>query len=149
MTYDEFKKERLGKRYKENDILWYQCVALVKLFCRYVHNIKLKNFWGSALVGRETGSPFVWMPYARIKYENGLYPPRWAIVFFDKTDKNKSWHVAIAGRSYPDKLYVVEQNAGNGNGDWLGQNAIKVTNRKYKWEVVWDCLWRFIHHHQY
>lgn len=44
MTFDEYKKEWLGKRVRETVALGYQCVALAKHYAKLVDGNKLKVF---------------------------------------------------------------------------------------------------------
>ena len=53
-------------------------------------------------------------------------------MFFKATPKNKWGHVTVAWTgSNADYVTIVEQNAGSGNGDGQGSNAIKITKTSY------------------
>jgi len=149
MTFDEYKKEWVGKRVQETAKLGYQCVALAKHYAKLVDWNSLKVFWWSALNGRETGSPFVWLPYTRVFYHGKWYPPRGSLVFFDKTDTNKHWHIAVAGQCSKDELRVIEQNAVTGNGKWLWGDKISVRSYPYKWGKTGNVLWWFTCNQQF
>lgn len=148
MTFDEYKKERVGKRVRETEKLGYQCVAQVKHFAKLVHWQNIGTFWGTALNGRKTGKPFVGKPYVRVTHTGKEIPPRWAIVFFDATEANKSGHVAVAGSCDKESLWVIEQNAGKWSGTGLWEDAIRVHQYTYN-PTVGKLLWRFIHYHTY
>jgi len=54
------------------------------------------------------------------------------VIFFDITQSNPYGHVAIVDNADSTGVIVIEQNAGNGNGDGKGSNAIKRTS------LSWD-----------
>ncbi|HNG97292.1 MAG TPA: CHAP domain-containing protein, partial [Candidatus Absconditabacterales bacterium] len=83
----------------------------------------------SALKGWQTGSPFD-DKWERVTYEKGKVPKLGDIFFLDKTSKNPYGHTGVIYEgSTPETMVVVEQNAGTGNGDGKGGNAI--TKRSY------------------
>lgn len=143
ITIDEYKAEWLWKRVNYENFWWkvdYQCVEFVKHFVQLVHWVKLWSFSGSALKWRTSWSPFLWLPYIRVRYVKWAFPPRGAVIFFDKTAKNPYGHVAIAGESSSDVLYVMEQNWWAGTGTWIGTDAIRVSRKRYEWDPVWNVL---------
>jgi hypothetical protein len=92
----------------------------------------ISTFSGSALNGWLTGSPFVGTKWTRVTNTTTAIPKEGDIVFLDKTIDNPYGHVAVAGDGCTgSKLVLVEQNAGNGNGD--GKNGNKITMRAIKY----------------
>lgn len=141
MTFDQFKKAREWKRYQESAKLWYQCVALAKLFAKEVDWISLLSFSWSAIKWRWTWSPFKLLPYTRVNYAGKGIPPRWSIVFLSATKDNPFGHTAIAWQCTDKELRVIEQNAITGNWQWLWGDVISIRNYPYKWWKTWDVLW--------
>lgn len=141
MTTKEVFDKWIGKRYAESKELWAQCVSLVKLFAQEVW-FPIKWFSGSALRGWETGSPFVGTEWVRVENSISAVPEQGAIIFFDKTPKNPYGHVAVVDSADSKNIILVEQNAGSGNGNGIGANAI--TRRTVGYTArAWrgKCLW--------
>lgn len=68
-----------------------------------------------------------------------MVPQAGDVVFFDKSASNPYGHVAIAGNeSTSTFIDIIEQNAGSGNGDGKGNNA--VARRKLKYDARGACL---------
>ena len=141
ISFDKYKAEWVWKRVQETAGLWYQCVAHVKHFAKLVHWMTLGSFSWAAISCWRTGSGFVGKPYQRVIYDWNWTPPRGAIVFFNKTKKNKYWHVAIAWTSSKERLRVMEQNAGQGDGDGMNGDEITIRNYPYKGGKTGDVLW--------
>lgn len=112
----------LGKRYAESKELGNQCVAWAKLFAREM-GYPIGGFSGSALKGWQTGSPFS-AEWKRVENTPQAVPKSGAIIFFDATKANPYGHVAVVESASSKLLVVIEQNAGNGNRNGLGMNAI-------------------------
>lgn len=143
MTFDEYKKDREGKRIDYDNAFGWQCVDLARHFTDLVHGHKINTFSWSAIRGRQTWSPFKGKPYVRVEYLRGRIPNRGDIVFFSATKDNEYWHVAIAWTSEKDTLRVIEQNAVTGNGSGLWGDAITVRNYPYIKAKVGNVLWRY------
>lgn len=103
----------------------------------------IETFEWVVLKWRETWSPFVWLPYTRSFYTGKWFPPRWSIVFFNKTKSNPYWHVAIAWQCDKDTLRVIEQNAVHWSGLWVNWDEISIRWYPYKWWKTGDVLWRY------
>lgn len=124
ISFQDLKRKWIWKSYSENKEFWAQCVAWAKKAINDLYGISLASFWGSALNAWQTWSPFS-SEWKKVENKIWNYPSVWAVVFFDKVKWNPYWHVAIVGEgSDKNKLVVLEQNAGNWNGDWVGNNAI-------------------------
>lgn len=135
--YRNFCKTYLWKKYRESPALWYQCVALAKLYCKEMWT-PLKSFSGSAVAGWKTGSPFD-MSWKRIYNTPTWVPACWDVVFFDASPSNVYGHVAIAwDNSNVNSLEILEQNWGRWSGTWTWTDAIRETVVGYK-----KCLWWF------
>ena len=141
MTFDEFKRQREGKRYQESVKYWYQCVALAKLYASEVDWLNLNGFWWSAIQWWGSGSPFKGKPYTRVNYSWKGITPRGSIVFFWATKSNPYWHVAIAWQCSNTEIRVIEQNADKWSGTWLWGDAITIRNYPYSWWKVGSVLW--------
>ena len=124
-------KKWIGKIVDYDKAYGYQCVDFARQHAKDMWN-PIWTFWGSALNGWLTGSPFVWTKWERVTNTTTAIPKEWDIVFLDKTASNPYWHVAIAWEGCTgSKLVLIEQNAGNGNGD--GKNGNKITMRTIKY----------------
>lgn len=128
-----FRSKWLGYRYQENDDLKYQCVALCKLWSIFIGRPTWPwggtayNGWGKDLPG--------W-----IKIENKLWarPKAGDILFWAPTKANKyCGHTSFCTRDGGVMwLTHMEQNAWNGNGDWVGDNAIRERRTTY-YNLLW------------
>lgn len=116
ISFQQFLDRWLGIRYRETPELWYQCVALAKLFFEEVYWIKGLSFWGSALTW--------WNKKGNLQdiLDIVVQPQEWDMVFFNKTPTNIHGHVGI----YHDQKTLLEQNWWNWNGDGLWANAIRL-----------------------
>ena len=112
----------LGKRYAESRELGHQCVAWAKSFAREM-GYPIAGFSWSALKWWQTGSPFS-AEWRRVENTPQAVPKPGAIIFFDATKANPYGHVAVVESASSKLLIIIEQNAGSGNGDGLGMNAI-------------------------
>jgi hypothetical protein len=132
MTHNDFKTRWLDKRWQESDQLWYQCVALAKLYAQEVYWVSLGRFGGSALAWRENGLRTfdVWLRQ-KVANDPNLAPVQWDIIFFDKTKENKYGHVAVVDIADLNEAKVVEQNGGRGSGKWLGTDCIRLRTYNY------------------
>ena len=144
MSYQDFLTQWLGKEYEESTADWYQCVALVKLYIEQVDWIQLGWFGGTAFNGWETGSPFD-SNWERVLNSPTAIPPLWAVVFFKPYAADPAGHVAIAAEGCTStQLNVIEQNAGNGNGDGKVSDGNCIRLHTYNYETP-VCLWWFMY----
>jgi len=136
MDHSSFKSNYLWKRYQETAELWYQCVALAKLYSIEVYNDTLSWFSWSAIEWRKTWSPFD-SDWVRVNKWSSL-PQKWDIIFFDKTTSNKYWHVAVVEQADITQVTFIEQNWWKWTGTWTGTDAIRINKSDYS-----KVLWRF------
>lgn len=125
----------LWKRVDVDNYAGYQCTDFVRQYCSDLWT-PIGTFSGSAYNWWKTGSPFN-SSWKRItQYENS--PSAWDVVFFAPTKNNKYGHVAIADNGCTNSiLKIIEQNAGSGNWDGKGSNAIKKRVTNYSNCVGW------------
>lgn len=132
MTHNDFKTRWLDKRRQENEQLWYQCVALVKLYVQEVYGIWLWRFGGSALSWWEnwlrTFDVGLWKKVAN---DPNLAPVQGDIIFFDKTSANKFGHVAVVDTADLNEVKVIEQNGGKWSRKGLGTDCIRLRTYNY------------------
>jgi len=136
MKHSEILKKWIWKRYQENDKYKYQCISWVKKYCEEMWR-PIGTFGGSAYDWWVTWKPFNknWKKVVKTPLN---YPLEWDLVFWGTTWGKWYWHVAIANKfCNPMVLRTTDQNAGTGNWDWLGKNAINPFFRSYKWVVGW------------
>lgn len=121
----------VGSCVRETVALKYQCVAWAKKYSEET-GYPLGYFSGNAINAWKTGSPFN-AKWKRVTYSSGAVPNAGDVVFFAPTAGNEqNGHVGIATTlSTPQMLGIVEQNAGSGNGDGKGANAITKRVRSY------------------
>ena len=149
MTFDEYKKAREGKRIDYDKVYGFQCVDQARHFAEQVHGAKIKPFWGSARAWWQSWSPFLGLPYVRVRYDWIAIPPRGAIIFFKPTKTNPYGHVAVTGKCNNKELWVIEQNAGQGDGDGKWWDEITIRNYPYKGAKVWDCVGWFVKYQEF
>ena len=107
-----------------------QCVDFARQYAKD-SGYPIGTFSWSAYNGWKTWSPFnnTWI---RVTRDGSNFPIPGDIVFFAPTPKNLYGHVAIAHNNCNAKtLIIIEQNAGSGNWDGKGSNAIKITTTSY------------------
>lgn len=136
MDHTTFKDNYIWKRVQETTSLWYQCVALAKLYSSKVFNIQLSWFSWSAIEWRNTWSPFD-SKRTRVNVWKTI-PKQWDIIFFNKTSSNPYWHVAVVDSSTASKVLFIEQNWWKWTWTWIWTDAIRINNSDYK-----NVLWRF------
>jgi len=123
--------QMLWKSVDYDKAYWNQCVDFVRDFSASNY-LPIGTFNWSAINGWNSGSPFN-SHWQRVFYKPGLVPSEGDIVFFKTTTKNKYGHVAIAWtNSTADSLTIVEQNAGDGNGDGKYADAIQIASTPYR-----------------
>ena len=133
-------KNWLGKIVDYDKAYWFQCVDLARQHAKDMWN-PIGTFWGSALNGWLTGSPFIGTKWERVVNTVTAVPKEWDIVFLNKTASNPYWHVAVAWEGCTgSKLFLVEQNAGTWNGDGKNGNKITLREIKYNDPKRWFCL---------
>ena len=141
MNHKEIIMKWLGKKYAESVSLWFQCVSFCKKYCEESGH-PIGSFSGSALNWWTTWSPFN-DKWQRVTLDPKNPPKEGSVIFFDKTKSNPYGHVAIVDSSDLSKIMIVEQNAGTGNGDGKGSNAIKRTSLYYSDTFRGKILWWF------
>ena len=136
MNYWEFKNKWLGEWYKENEELWYQCVAGAKKYLEEVHEIKNLYFWGSALSGWNN-----WVLdqyFTKIENTFTFVPQRGDIIFFWASAQNGyNGHVGMVDDWNIAWVNVLNQNMGSGTGKY-NSDKFKVSTFNY---VYPECLW--------
>jgi len=126
----------IGKTADYDKAYWFQCVDLARQYCADVGR-PIGTFSGSAYNWWITGSPFN-PKWKRIGSNGSNFPSSWDVVFFVPTPTNKYGHVAIADNFCTEsELNIIEQNAGSGNWDWKGNNAIKRRKTNYSQCAGW------------
>lgn len=120
----------IGKKVDYDNAFWNQCVDFARQYCSDVGR-PIGNFSGSAYNWWKTGSPFN-SKWKKVVRWVGNIPSAWDVVFFSPTSTNPFWHVAIVDNWCTQiTLRVIEQNAGSGNWDWKGNNAIRKRETGY------------------
>lgn len=133
MNHKEILAQYTWKSYDNDWAYWNQCVDWIK--------------WYSKLRGREIttrGNAFdlwnkwLWPKWKKIPKTALNYPSEWDVVIWGTSWGGWYWHIAIANSMCnPAVLRTTDQNAGTGNWDWKGKNAISPFFRSYKWVVGW------------
>ena len=130
MNHKEILAKWVGKNYAESPELWYQCVWWVKKYYQE-KDIWLNSFWGSAITGWITESPFG-REWKKVKYTWFNSPSEWDVIFWSEA-RCKFGHTAIANKfCNPLVLRYSDQN-----GLWRWD---KIQNR---WGTYKNVLWWF------
>ena len=130
--FNQIINKYIGKRVDYNYDKSYQCVDFVKQYVLEQYWVTLNPFGPSALTGWNSGSPFN-SSWKRVVYTQWTFPEVGDIVFLDKTYGNKYGHVCVADANCNQSvLNIIEQNAWDGLGSWLGWNAVTRRSIKYK-----------------
>ena len=95
MTHNEVMKKWIWKWYAETMKLGFQCVAWVKKYCSEM-GYPIRSFWGSAINGWLTGSPFD-LSWRKVKYTWFNSPSEWDIIFWSE-GRVRDGHVAVANK---------------------------------------------------
>lgn len=130
LQFNKYKKKMQGKRVDWDKQYQYQCVDLIRDYAHTNNYPKITNY-GNAI---DLWNKWLGDGYKRIYNSPLATPSVWDIILFNI---GAHWHIAIAGRGNPMWIEILEQNAGNGNGNWLGDNAIRVKKSFYKNCVGW------------
>lgn len=134
MKHDEFLKKWIGKKYRENVTLNYQCVALDKVYYQDVHNIVWLSFGGSAI------NAWNWKWNLETLFDRVEIPQQGDILFFGTTPTNPYWHTGI----FHDQKTILEQNWGRWNGSWFWTDAIRLA--KMPTNMVWAMRLKTLNH---
>lgn len=116
MNYQQFITKWVGKRYRENAQLGYQCTSLCKLYYQEVYKITGLFFGGSAING------FQGKGNLKEYFDFVPTPKQGDLVFYNITPTNPYGHVAIVD----DSKNILEQNGGRGSGTGLWDDAIRL-----------------------
>ena len=141
MKHKEFVDKYLWGKVDYDGVYNFQCVDIARQYCKDTWN-EIWNFSGSALSGWTTWSPFN-EKWQRVTLDPKNPPKEGSVIFFDKTKSNPYGHVAIVDSSTPTGVTIIEQNAGTGNWDGKGSNAIKRTSLSYSDTLRGKMLWWF------
>ena len=142
MSLKTFQTTRLGKRYQESPILWYQCVSLIKKYLEDEYNFKKAKAWN---VNELFVNKYNYFPSSREQVRNDKsnikqVPPVWSIVVTDNLfDNNPYWHIGICTDSWDWYTFkMLQQNGWSWAWNWLWDNAI--LEKEYNYNYV---LWRW------
>ena len=130
---DKYVKEWEGKRVDFDGVYGYQCVDLIRHFFREVYKENLGPTWGSARGWWLNSVGNFNSRYKRV--ENNLQdqnqvPRAGDIIFFDGGRHGHVW-IVVTGYKGENRIDVLEQNGGSGNGDGLWNNSIRVHSYTY------------------
>ena len=129
----------IGKKSDIDGQFGYQCTDFARQYCADI-GTPISNFSGSAYNWWKTGSPFD-SKWKRVQRQGNNFPSAWDVVFFVPTATNQYGHVAIVDNGCtPTVLNIIEQNAGSGNGDWKGNNAIRRRSTNYSLCAGWYTM---------
>lgn len=106
----------------------HQCVSIIKFFCKKLYGTP--NAWfGDAANGANADCNF--LKWYEIIPANQV-PKRWDLVIFERNASNFHYgHIGIVLYANRSEIYYLEQNAGNGDGYGLWNNAIRITKKWY------------------
>ncbi len=106
----------------------HQCVSIIKCFCKKIYGTP-NNAFGDAANGASPNCKF--LQWYEIISANQR-PKRWDLIIFERNASNfHCWHIGIVLSANEKEIYYLEQNAGNGDGYGLGNNAIRITKKWY------------------
>lgn len=130
IRFNKYKNEMSGKRIDWDKQYWFQCVDLIRDYTHTYDYPRITTYWNAIDLWKK----WLWDWYKRINNSILSTPSVWDIILFN------TWtygHIAIAWRWNPIWIEILEQNAGNWNGNWLWDNSIRVTKNFYKNCVGW------------
>lgn len=158
MKHLEYINKYKGSRVDFDSAYGYQCVDLARHYCGMVWWYLTKVFGGSAYKWWENRATtfagkrcITGFPNDASDIKTGdivIFKP--SVFVETKAPGSKIWkriklttdgHVWVI--DYIDNdgiLRIVEQNGGNGNGNWLGANAIRLWGYKWKDAIAWFIL---------
>jgi len=138
-NHQQFKMDRLGEWYAENESLGFQCVAWAKIYSKETLGVTLWSFGGTAYNGwLNTKNTFDMKIWNKILYDGINKPPIWAIIFFKPDESNwQAGHVGICDLRIKKGISILEQNGG-WKGNYAPWDEFTLRNR-----VLKNCLWRY------
>ena len=129
MGFKEWKELRLWRRIDFDKEYDYQCVDLIR---DYTVTVFWKNYptsWNA----KDLWSRDWWDDYNKHTNTITFVPKVGDIVIWWN---GIYWHIAVVTEANIVSFKALEQNAWNGNGDWLGENAIR-EHTYYYGNVLW------------
>lgn len=129
MQHHQFVINYISNRYQEpTGNYWYQCVALMKIYAKFVQK---KVLWSYNWQANKATYKIWWTYDPRYRHQYNAWP--W--VDLKQGDHIiqelwKYWHIGILHRADKTWYYMLSQNDGEyhkntrWNGDWQGNNAI-------------------------
>lgn len=133
MNHKEILKKHMWDRVDVDKAYWYQCTDWVRMYSLY--RWRYITTRGNAIYLWDKWLGSNWKKVVKTPLN---YPLEWDLVFWGTTWGKWYWHVAIANKfCNPMVLRTTDQNAGTGNWDWLGKNAINPFFRSYSGVVWW------------
>lgn len=126
-------KKYMGGRVDYDNVYDYQCVDWIREYNSLRSRPITKH--GNAY---QLWTVWLWDNWKMVVKTTLNAPSEWDVVIWGTTLGKWFWHIAIANRfCNPMVLRTTDQNAGNGNWDWLWKNSITPFFRSYKWVVGW------------
>lgn len=133
MYHKEIIKYYLGKNADADWSYWYQCVDWVRIYSA-LRNREITTR-GNAF---ELWNKWLGKDWKKIVKTPLNYPSEGDVVIWGTSWGGWYWHIAICNRfCNPAVLRTTDQNAGSGNWDWKGKNAITPFFRTYSGVVGW------------
>lgn len=133
MQISQAAQALIWKKVSENPIFWYQCVALVKYFCKIVYWVELWSFGWSAKNWFSNPTTFDKIFFSQ---KNNWVPKPWTIIFFDNMFGIYG-HTGVVLKADEKNISILEQNWWLGSWKWTWVDAIITHSYSYKNVIGW------------
>lgn len=131
IRYLRFYRKNLWKYVDMDGYYWFQCVDLIRHYCRSVHNYNMGRLPSAKDANLQTTFPG-WMEL-RVWVDDFR---RWDIIVTWATPENRHWHIAIVHKQLKDGIEILEQN-GSGRNSWKVSPGNEIRVRKIpRWNIL-------------
>jgi len=137
ISYLRYKRKHLWQFVDADGYYGYQCVDLIRHYCRECYNFNMGKL--PSAKDANTKTTFPWWYTVKVGQEE---LKKWDIIILWPTPWNKHGHIAIIDKSDDTGVWIMEQN---GSWKWSGQkipwNEIRIRKIK-RWNIL--NVFRFI-----
>lgn len=128
-TFNDYRRLRVGSKVDFDKYYGAQCVDLVKDWAMYIGK-PIDVYWNANVLW----TIGLWKNWKRVINTRFARPTVGDIICYDIWTYG---HIAVAWQNSIGWVEILEQNWGSGNGDGIGNNAIRIRKDRYTKCVGW------------